>query len=66
MRKLKGMQADGGLGDLDLESLLGGGGGGMPQIPGMGGVGGMAGAGTGPGGGKQMNKKVPKRKKKKR
>jgi hypothetical protein len=65
MRKLKGMQADGGLGDLDLESLLGGGGGGMPQIPGMGGPGGMAGAGTGPGG-KQLNKKVPKRKKKKR
>jgi signal recognition particle subunit SRP54 len=63
MRKLKGMQ--GGMeGVPDLEAMFGGAdGGGMPQIPGMGG--GMAGVGAGAGG-KQRNKKVPKRKKRKR
>jgi signal recognition particle subunit SRP54 len=68
MKKLKGMQGMDGPEGMDLESLLGGGGGGagMPKLPGMGGPGGMAGAGMGAGGGKQMNKKVPKRKKKKK
>jgi signal recognition particle subunit SRP54 len=65
LRKMKGM----GAGDMDLEALMSGmaGGGGMPQLPGMGpgGTGGAM-AGVGPGSGKPRNKKVPKRKKKKK
>jgi signal recognition particle subunit SRP54 len=69
LKKMRNMDT----GDMDLESLMAGGGAGMPKLPGMGGMpGGMPGgagggmAGVGPGGGKQRNKKVPKRKKKKK
>jgi signal recognition particle subunit SRP54 len=65
LKKMRNMDT----GDMDLESLMAGGGAGMPKLPGMGGMpgagggGGMAGVGAG---GKQRNKKVPKRKKKKK
>jgi signal recognition particle subunit SRP54 len=66
LKKMRGMET----GDLDLESLMAGGGTGMPKLPGMGGMGGMGAPGGGMAGvgsgGKQRNKKVPKRKKKKR
>jgi signal recognition particle subunit SRP54 len=66
LKKMRGMDT----GDLDLESLMAGGGAGMPKLPGMGGMGGMGAPGGGMAGvgsgGKQRNKKVPKRKKKKR
>jgi signal recognition particle subunit SRP54 len=63
LKKMRGMDT----GDIDLESLMAGGGAGMPNLPGMGGMGGPGGGMAGVGsGGKQRNKKVPKRKKKKR